>query len=97
MAKKSKKYKNKLQKALEKVKGKYSNSEKLSEIKNLYLGKDKEGKKKGKIRKIKDRYEAVEKFMEDNYLSREERSCLSEYIEAVTEYDSSMDKKRKKS
>lgn len=87
------KYKNKLEKKLDKIE--HPENEKISKIKNLYLGRDAIGKKSGKLHRFKNRYGAVEEFVKSNNLSAEEKTYLSKYIDTVKEYDTQLDKKRK--
>jgi len=88
-----------LEKKIEGIDQKYSKiPDQYSELKNIYRGKDKEGNKNKKLHKLKDRYEAAEKCLQelDNKgLTPEQRKYLVDLARTFIEYDLKLDKKRK--
>ncbi len=98
MAKAKKHY---LEKKIEGVDQKYSKIlGQYSELKNIYRGKDKEGKRNKKLHKLKDRYGAAEAYLQGldkQNLAPEQRKYLGELARTFVEYDLKLDKKRKSS
>jgi len=97
---KSKASKHYLEKKISDVEYNYAKrvSDKYSELKNIYKGKDKEGKRKYSLHKVKDRYEAAEAYIQNlskDAVTAEEKKYIGEIARAFLEYDIKLDKKRK--
>ena len=89
-----------LEKKIEGVDQKYSTVKEYGELKNIYRGKDSQGKKIHRLHKLKDRYEAAEAYLqnlEKQELTPEKRKYLGELARTFVEYDLRLDKKRKSS
>lgn len=88
-----------LEKKIEGIDQKYSRiPDQYSELKNIYRGKDAKGKKANKLHKLKDRYEAAEKYLQEQDkkgLTPEQRKYLIDLARTFVEYDLKLDKKRK--
>lgn len=100
MAKDQKKKYESLQKKIEGVDSNFSDpiKEKYQELKNIYQGKSKEGKKKGKLHLLKNRYQAAEEYQKTlgkEGLTEAEKGYLYILATEFTKYDTKLDKKRK--